>query len=124
MFYMHTYVHTHLHTHAHAHARAHVCAFICTISRFFYLLKFHLIFSHCNPLSRLTICNLISSGRNITRPSPSQKLRKVINFVEFCCIYLNFLEFAVFEKHVTDGRTDGRMDGRTDKVSYTVAFHN
>ena len=35
-------------------------------------------------------------------------------------IKLNLIEFAVFEKRLTHGRTDGRAD----KASYRVAFHN
>ena len=38
-----------------------------------------------------------------------------MNFVEFCWIYLNLLQFAVFEKRLMDGRTDGRIDGQTDR---------
>jgi len=53
----------------------------------------------------------------ITRLSLGQQLRKCVNFVEFTSIYLNLLEFAVFENRVTDGP-------RTDKASYKVAFRN
>ena len=51
-----------------------------------------------------------------------QQLQRVVNFFEFTRIYLNSLEFAVFEKRLTDPRTHGRIDPRMDKASYRVAF--
>ena len=49
-------------------------------------------------------------NKAVTRPT-------VVNFVEFCWVYLNLLEFTVFEKRVTDGpmnpRTDPQTHGRT-----------
>ena len=37
-----------------------------------------------------------------------------MNLLEFTRIYLNLLEFAVFEKRVTHGQMDRRTDGPTD----------
>ena len=41
--------------------------------------------------------------------------RPIIAKGEFSRIYLNLLEFAVFEKRLTDGPTDGLTDGLTDR---------
>ena len=59
-----------------------------------------------------------------TRPSPGQQLRKVVNFVEFYSIPLNFFEFAVLEKRVTDGLTEGSTDKASERVAFRDSRHN
>ena len=59
--------------------------------------------------------------KEITRPSPGQQLRKVVNFVEFCWIYLNSLGFSwivFFEKHVTNQWTGGPTDQQTNEQRF------
>ena len=62
---------------------------------------------------------VLEQGRH--QANSCKKAWILLNFDEFTWIYLNLLEFAIFEKRVTHGRTDGP---RTDKASYWVAFCN
>ena len=98
-----------------------VFPFILTVIFFSNVLYYRFfLFSFLSSL--LCLCIWVTRKQGRDSANSSVKSWIFLNFHEFTRIYLNLLEFGVFEKRLTDPRMDRRTDGRTDKASYRDAW--